>query len=111
MGTLMALGFTRGQVIRLFTLEGALHGVLAALLAALYGIPFLTWFARSGWAMPQGMDSYGFAIGEKIFPIYSIGLVAATTLIVLVITTIVSYLPTRKIARLKPTDALRGRVS
>jgi ABC-type lipoprotein release transport system permease subunit len=61
--------------------------------------------------MPQGMDSYGFAIGEKIFPIYSIGLVAATTLIVLVITTIVSYLPTRKIARLKPTDALRGRVS
>jgi ABC-type lipoprotein release transport system permease subunit len=111
MGTLMALGFTRGQVIRLFTLEGALHGVLAALLAALYGIPFLTWFARKGWAMPQGMDSYGFAIGEKIFPIYSVGLVAATTLIVLVITTIVSYLPTRKIARLKPTDALRGRVS
>jgi ABC-type lipoprotein release transport system permease subunit len=111
MGTLMALGFTRGRVIRLFTMEGALHGVLAALVAALYGIPFLTWFARKGWAMPEGMDSYGFAIGEKIFPIYGAGLVAATTLLVLVITTIVSYLPTRRIARLKPTDALRGRIS
>jgi ABC-type lipoprotein release transport system permease subunit len=111
MGTLMALGFTRGRVIRLFTLEGALHGVLAAVVAALYGIPFLTWYARQGWALPQGMDSYGFAIGEKLFPVYSAGLVAGTTLLVLVITTVVSYLPTRKIAKLKPTEALRGRVS
>jgi putative ABC transport system permease protein len=111
MGTLMALGFTRGRVIRLFTLEGALHGVLAAIVAALYGIPFLTWFARHGWALPEGMDSYGFAIGEKLFPVYSAGLVIATTLLVLVITTVVSFLPTRKIAKLKPTDALRGRMS
>jgi putative ABC transport system permease protein len=111
MGTLMALGFTRNRVIRLFTLEGALHGVLAAIVAALYGIPFLTWYARHGWALPEAMDNYGFAIGEKLFPVYSLGLVIATTLLVLVITTIVSYLPTRKIAKLKPTDALRGRMS
>jgi putative ABC transport system permease protein len=111
MGTLMALGFTRGRVIRLFTLEGALHGVLAAVVAALYGIPFLTWYARHGWALPEAMDSYGFAIGEKLFPVYSAGLVMATTLLVLVITTIVSFLPTRRIAKLKPTEALRGRMS
>ncbi|HUU36988.1 MAG TPA: FtsX-like permease family protein [Candidatus Desulfaltia sp.] len=111
MGTLMALGFTRGRVIRLFTLEGALHGVLAAIVAALYGIPFLTWYARQGWALPEGIDSYGFAIGEKLFPVYSAGLVIGTTLLVLVITTIVSFLPTRKIAKLKPTEALRGRMS
>ena len=76
-----------------------------------YGIPLLTWYTRQGWAMPEGMDSYGFAIGEKLFPVYSAGLVIATTLLVLVITTIVSFLPTRRIAKLKPTDALRGRMS
>jgi len=27
----------------------------------------------------------------------------------LIVTTIVSYMPTRRIAKLKPTDALRGR--
>ncbi len=111
MGTLMALGFTRGRLIRLFTLEGALHGVLAAIVAALYGIPLLNWYAGQGWALPEGMDSYGFAIGEKLFPVYSAGLVAGTTLLVLVITTIVSFLPTRRIAKLKPTEALRGRTS
>jgi len=111
MGTLMALGFTRIKVIQLFTLEGALHGVLAAVVAAIYGIPLLVMFAKHGWTLPQAMDSYGFAIGEKLFPAYSAGLIAGTTLLVLVTTTIVSFLPTRKIAKLKPTEALRGRTS
>jgi len=110
-GTLMALGMTRTRVIGLFTLEGALHGVLAGLLAAAYGIPLLALLAVKGFGMPQGTDSFGFAVGERIFPVYGPALVAGTALLVLVITTIVSYLPTRRIARLKPTDALRGRMS
>jgi len=110
-GTLMALGFTRGKVIGLFTLEGMFNSVLAALVAAVYGIPLLTWIAKTGWAMPGDMDSYGFAIGERLFPTYSVGLVAGTTVLVLLVTTVVSFLPTRRIAKLKPTDALRGRMS
>jgi ABC-type lipoprotein release transport system permease subunit len=107
----MAIGFTRSKVIWLFTIEGALHAVLAALVAALYGIPFLAWFAKTGFALPESADSFGFALGEKIFPAYSAGLVIGTTVLVLVVTTIVSLLPTRKIAKLKPTDALRGKSS
>ncbi len=108
MGTLMALGFTRLRIIQLFTMEGALNGVLAALVAALYGIPLLGYAARKGWAMPQGVDSFGLAIGEKLFPVFGVGLVIGTTLLVLMVTTIVSYIPTRRIAKLKPTEALRG---
>ncbi|MCI0512503.1 FtsX-like permease family protein [candidate division KSB1 bacterium] len=111
MGTLMALGMTRLSIIQLFTLEGALHGVLAALVAALYGIPLLTYSAKQGWAMPQATENMGIALGEKLFPTYSIGLVLGTTMLVLVITTIVSFLPTRKIVKVKPTDALRGKIA
>lgn len=110
-GMLMALGLTRFKVIQLFTIEGALHGILAAVVGALYGIPVLGYVARIGWTLPQNADTYGFAIGEKLFPVYSIGLIMTTTVIVFVITTIVSYLPTRRIARLKPHDALRGRLA
>jgi len=111
MGTLMALGMTRREVIQLFTLEGALHGVLAALVAALYGMPLLSYFADTGWQLPQMADSYGFSIGEKLFPMFSAGMVIGTTLLVFIATTIVSFLPTRKISKLKPTDALRGRMT
>lgn len=110
MGTLMALGMTRGEVIRLFTLEGSLHGVLAVILAAAYGIPLLSYFVKVGWTLPTQADSYGFAIGEKLFPAFSAGLIIGTTLLVLIVTTVVSFIPTRKISTLKPTDALRGKM-
>ncbi len=111
MGTLMALGMTRGRVIELFTMEGALHSILAALVAALYGIPLLAFTAMHGFLLPNATDTLGFAIGEKLFPAYSPFLVIGTTVLVCLVTTVVSFIPTRKIAKLKPTDALRGRFS
>ncbi len=109
-GTHIALGMTQRQVIALFTIEGAMHSVLAALLAALYGIPLLAYQASVGWTLPVGTDEFGLTIAETIFPAYSIGLVVGTTLVVLITTTIVSYLPTRRIAKMKPTDAIRGKI-
>ncbi len=111
MGTLMALGMPRSQIIGLFTLEGALHGALALAVGAMYGIPLLIYSAANGMAMPaEMMDSTGFAIADTLYPSYGMKLVLGTTIIVLITVTIVSFLPTRKIARLKPTDALRGNV-
>lgn len=111
MGTLMALGMTRSKLIQLFTLEGAMHAVLAAIVAAVYGIPLLLYVASTGYGLPEATDSFGFALGNRIFPTFTIGLIIGTTLLVLIVTTIVSYLPTRKIAKLKPTDALRGKLT
>jgi len=109
-GMLIALGMTRAQVIAMFTLEGALYGVLAAIMGAVYGTPLFVYVGRNGITFP-GADSWGFAIGETLYPAYTAGLVLGTTALVLVVTTIVSWLPTRKIARLRPTDALSGRMT
>jgi len=111
MGTLMALGMTRSKVIQLFTLEGAMHAVLAAGVAAVYGIPLLMYAASTGYGMPEAVDDFGMAIGNRIFPTYSAALVIGTTVLVLIVTTIVSYLPTRRIAKLNPIDALKGKMT
>lgn len=111
MGTLMALGMTRGMLIRLFTMEGAMHAVLAAIVAAIYGLPLLIYVAKTGYGLPEAADSFGVAMGNRIFPTFSAGLILGTTALVLLVTTIVSYLPTRKIARLQPTDALKGKLT
>ncbi|MDZ7399822.1 MAG: FtsX-like permease family protein [candidate division KSB1 bacterium] len=109
-GTIIALGMTRWQVVRLFTVEGAMYGVLAAIVAAAYGIPLLTMQAIKGIPMPQGTDEYGLTIAEKIFPVYSAGLIAATVAIVFITATIVSFLPARKIAKMNPTEAIKGKI-
>ncbi|MGA2405124.1 MAG: FtsX-like permease family protein [Bacteroidales bacterium] len=109
-GTYIALGMTRGQVVRLFTIEGALNSVLAGLLAALYGIPFLAFQSKTGISISGASKEYGLALADKIFPAYSFGLVVTTIILIMITTTIVSYLPSRRIAKMKPTEALRGKL-
>jgi putative ABC transport system permease protein len=109
-GTYIALGMTRGQVVALFTAEGALHSVLAALLGAVYGIPLLALQASKGIAFPATSKDFGISMADRIYPQYSIGLILATVVIIMLTTTIVSYWPSRKISKMKPTDALRGKV-
>ena len=109
-GTHIALGLTQRHVVALFTVEGAMHSVLAAILAAIYGIPLLYWQSLKGWSMPEGTDSFGMTIAETIYPVYSISLVVGTTLVVLITTTIVSFIPSRRISKMNPTDAIRGKI-
>jgi putative ABC transport system permease protein len=109
-GTYVAMGMTRRQVVSLFTVEGAMHSVLAALLGAVYGIPLLAMQATKGISFPVKANDYGISMSDTIYPVYSAGLIAATVFTILIVTTIVSYWPSTKIARMKPTDALRGKV-
>ncbi len=110
-GTLIALGMTRRQVIALFTLEGAMHGILAVGVGAIYGIPWLIFYSKTGMKVPGATEEYGFALAGRLYPSYSVGLVLGTVLIVMATVTIVSYLPTRKISKMKPTEALKGKIS
>ncbi|MDM8544304.1 FtsX-like permease family protein [Desulfococcaceae bacterium HSG9] len=106
-GTLMALGMVRSGVIAVFTIEGALHGILAVGMAALYGIPILLFSAYKGIPIPSSAEGYGLAFPVRLFPVYSAWLVGGTILIIMLAVTIVSYLPSRKITGMKPTEVLR----
>jgi len=109
-GTYIALGMTRAQVIRLFTVEGSAHSILALILGSLYGIPLMLFIRKQGIPMPASADEAGVAIAEKIIPFYSLGMIFSTILLVVISATIVSYFPTRRISKMKPTDAIKGKI-
>ena len=109
-GTYIALGYTRSQVVGLFTLEGTMNAVLAALVGAAYGLPFLAWQAKVGWTMPMDTSDFGMSIAPTLYPAYSAGLVIMTVMVIMLVTLIVSYWPSRRIAKMNPTEALRGRI-
>ncbi len=110
-GTYIALGLTRAQVVGIFTLEGGAHSILAILLGSAYGIPLLLLLNRNGISMGYAEDmAFDIPLAEVIFPYYSLRLILITVLIVVITATIVSYLPARKISKMKPTDALKGKL-
>ena len=109
-GTYIAMGMTRKQVVGIFTVEGAMHSILAVLLGAVWGIPLLFWVSRTGIGMPISADEFGLAMAERIYPAYGLGLIIATLLLIVVTTTIVSYLPSRRISKMNPTEAIRGKI-
>ena len=110
-GTLMALGMTRWSVIGLFTLEGCLLGIFAFIAGFVYGYPILAYLAKEGLVLPRMIERSQFAVLLTLYPKYGLRLYIVTGLILFITVIIVSFLPTRTITKLKPTDALKGKLS
>ena len=110
-GTLMALGMTRSRVVGLFTIEGGLNAFLASILALILFGPILWYFAIYGIPLPLDHSDMGLIIAKRLIPVYTMGLLISTTTIISIIVLIVSYIPSRRIAKMKPTDALRGKIT
>ena len=110
-GTLMALGMTRSRVVGLFTLEGALNSFLATAMTVILFGPILWYFGEKGIPLPMNYSEMGLMIAKRLIPVYSVGLILTTTILIAIIVLLVSYLPSRKISKMKPTDALRGKIT
>jgi len=109
-GTYISLGMTRFQVVKIFTAEGSMYSIFAVFLAAAYGIPLLGYIAKTGITFPMSGDDYGIIMAETIYPVYSFNLVFGTIVIVVLLATIVSFLPARKISKMNPVEALKGKL-
>ena len=109
-GTYIAMGMTRREVVGIFTVEGAMHAIMALAVGTVYGIPLFLWIKSAGIPMPEGTDEFGMAASSHMYPYYSAALILGSVIIVMITTTIVSYLPSRKITKMNPNDAIRGKI-
>lgn len=109
-GTYIAMGMTRWQVVKLFTVEGSMYSILATIVGCIYGIPLFIYVAKIGIGIPPASRDMGVTIAERIFPVYGLGLILGTIAVVVISSTIVSFMPARKIAKMDPVDALKGKL-
>ena len=110
-GTLMALGMHKRKVVLLFTIEGALNAVFAIMLTFILFGPLLYYFSIYGIPLPIDYSDMGLIIAKKLIPVYSPLLLFITAFSVFTILLIVSYIPSRKIAKMHPVDAIRGKAT
>ena len=110
-GTLMALGMKKRTVVLLFTVEGALNAILAIFLTIILFGPLLYYFNLNGIPLPIDYSDMGLIISKTLMPVYSPILLIATAIIVFIILLVVSYIPSRRISRMHPVDAIRGKTA
>jgi ABC-type antimicrobial peptide transport system permease subunit len=71
-------------------------------------VPFFIWFQGVGFDVTH-LSEASFPIRETIYPDYQVREILASVLIVLALIIVSAWMPVKKITRLDPTLALRGR--
>ena len=97
-GILRAMGATRGQVLRLFLIQGAVVGAIGSIVGLLLAVALIFLFTR-------------FVLGSDGLPLFNISLPPGTALQVALVATVCGVLaaiaPARRAARLDPAQAIR----
>ena len=109
-GTFVAMGMTQRQVVWHFTLEGTINALLAFAVGTIWGAPIIYYMAVYGYSFNMDASEIGVPMADTMYATITPGLVINTMIFILIVTAIVSYLPARKIAKMNPTDAIRGKV-
>lgn len=106
-GTLLAVGFRRGKVLRYFALEGAMLGLAGGILGVLAGSALAALISAIGIPMPPppGMDE-GYVAEILVTP--AVMIAAFTT--AFVTTTLAGLYPAWKASRLDIVNALRHNI-
>ena len=98
-GILRAMGTGRGQVLRVFLLQGGVVGLLGSALGALGGAGLIGAWSAAGLAR-SGRGSFELAVSPELF--------IGATLLATVVGMLAAVAPARRAAKLDPVEAMRG---
>ncbi len=98
-GILRAMGTTRGQILRIFLIQGGLLGLAGAIIGCLVGAGGLVWY-HSLIRQADGSELFPLLLERQMF-IVTLGLATLTGLLS-------ATAPALRAAKLDPVDAIRG---
>ncbi|MDY0075662.1 MAG: FtsX-like permease family protein [Bacteroidales bacterium] len=110
-GTYIALGMTRLQVLKIFTVEGSMYSIFGGIAGLLLGAPLFYFTATQGINAGSSIEGMGVQFADIIYPVFGSALIAGTFVLLVFSATLVSFLPARKITKLNPVYALKGKIS
>lgn len=98
-GILRAMGAKRGQIMRIFLLQGAIFGTLGSLMGASLSFALLTLFSNI-YKAPDGSTLFAAQLDPK--------LVVMATAVAIVVGILSALVPARRAARMDPVQAIRS---
>jgi ABC-type lipoprotein release transport system permease subunit len=108
MGVLAALGMKGHQIMGLFLLEGAMIGIVGAVLGCALGALLIGWIGQVGidLSAASGMGEVMALMGSRLYPTVTPADLLSRGVLVIVIAAIASLYPAWQAARQEPAQAL-----
>ena len=69
-GTYIALGMTRYQVVGLFTVEGTMYSFFAMIVGCIVGLPLFWYLNQNGISFPDFYQDMGITFPTRLFPVF-----------------------------------------
>ena len=110
-GMMAAMGMKRGEIIKLFVLEGTMIGLLGSIVGCLLGALLV-----GGWMVPYGIDfsqfmrqmgPIGYRSTGKFVGQWHLIMFPVAFIFGLIVSALTSIYPARVAAKLEPSEALR----
>ena len=80
------------------------------MLGCIVGVPFLKYLENIGIGMPEAVKEMGLPMAKRTFPDYGWHLIIVTAILLIISVTLVSFMPARKISKMDPVNALKGKL-
>jgi putative ABC transport system permease protein len=107
-GTVAAMGMTPNEIVRLFFLEAFFIAVLAAAAGSLAGIGITIPLSRTGVDLSGPMEGMSFEISAVLYPQLNLRSTLFVYLFSVAVSSLASFIPSRRAARIEPVEALRA---
>lgn len=101
-GTMLAVGMKRAQIVQLFLLEGAVTGVVGGVVGILFGVALVYAMNRAGVELPAPGAKVASIIHPSVEPIF----VVRTLVQAVIGAALAAIIPARRAAQLRPVEAL-----
>ncbi len=107
-GTIAAMGMEGSEIVKLFFLEGFYIAVIGSALGVLVGIGITLLTGATGIDFGQAMDAVDMEISDVLYPVLTLKSTIFVFFYSTLVASLVSLLPSRQSAKIKPIEALRS---
>ena len=107
-GILMSMGMPRRRILNLFLLEGTMLGFIGSLFGTGLGVALIAMLGRKGFDMTSALAGFSWPLDNVIYPSVTPGTLFVGIVMGTMVSSAISYLPSRRAARMAPVEAIRS---